>query len=170
MDRRIQHAGSHSTAANPARVLMSSLSPTGAPDTQPAATIPLDVFAPPLCGPVVGTTRVEDVGTGEDLIEAVFSGWKLPGEFSKKRFPKKAAACTSKSLITKLFDSAVNSGGLLCTSKPQHNSAQVIGPNNRADSERHPLAADGPLLRALCGGFAGAAKYRVAIDVKARTP
>ena len=45
-------------------------------------------------------------------VEAVFSGRKLPGEFSKKRFPKKAAACTSKSLITKLFDSAANSGGL----------------------------------------------------------
>lgn len=39
-----------------------------------------------------------------------------------------------------------------------------------APPERLPLAVDcGPLLRALCAGFAGAAKYRVAIDVKACT-
>ena len=38
-----------------------------------------------------------------------------------------------------------------------------------APPERLPLAVGGPLLRALCAGFAGAAKYRVAIDVKACT-
>ncbi|HOI66086.1 MAG TPA: hypothetical protein PLD03_05715, partial [Thiomonas arsenitoxydans] len=106
---------------NPARALMSSLSPTGAPDTQPAATIPMDLFDPPLCGLVVGTTRVEDVGTGEDLIEAVFSGWKLPGEFSKK----------SRSLPVEILDDqAVRQRGQLGRAVMHLQTATQLSPSN----------------------------------------